>query len=462
MAIRKPIRRAITVVVAFVFAIALIEGTLQIYGAAARWRSDAEFRNAGADGRPVVVFCGDSNMYGLYLENPEGAAMPKQVEALSNGEIHSINLGMPAAPSWVVLDQVKRGLTLKPAAVVARTGINNTWQIPPGEGAGIFENLIIVRMLRLKLFNRSVESKRNTLGPGGRPLDDVEFKIDDKRSEMRLAARDGGVAPFEIRRPPDEKVKFDRASQKMRDDIDAMAAACEKAGAKFILASYLEGYHLDFESIRSLVMEYEHRPGVLVADCSPYLRMAVNGASAAEATMPPPPRELELARRSYLITRDCHPTALGYAIEARVVAAKLAEAGILKHYKSEDPLAPFAKAEIEIPKLRQLATRFAFEVIAKPGDKVSLVAGIPGESIYKEVNIPIDYKSLQLRPPAIMPPVAPVADAGPGGRAELVIPEKTLNLLKPGIKMLALIERGGQFGAARILITNTIDWRPGR
>lgn len=469
---RKFIKRAGIALASTLVAIALLEGSLQLYGWYVRYEALSRLRSAPDDGRPIVAFCGDSNMFGLYLEDYEHTTLPKQIESLSKNAtvagagnakipgIRSVNFGVPASPTWAVLEQVKRALELKPIAVVARCGINNTWQFPPGEGAGFLENLKLVKIYRVMSANKTARAKMNNLGPGGETLDDAEIQLDGRTSQMRLAPRDGAADPFEIRAVGGQKLGFDATSARMRADFEAMAALCKKNNVKLILATYLEGGLFDYANIRTLMLSLRGQNDIIVADCSPYLQKAIGGVE--EAASRPVPREVAISRRSLLITRDRHPTALGYAVEARVVSAALVESGILQNFKPDDPLAPFAKAEIDIPKLKPSNTKLSFEVFSKPGDRVNLVGGLPGESIYKETSIPIDWNSLQIRPPNISPPLTPVSEVGPRGSIELRIPEKLAITLPQGTRLIAVIERGGKFGAARILISNTIEFRAGR
>lgn len=416
----------------------------------------ARLRDVPGDTRPLIAFCGDSNVYGLYLDRPEDT-ISKQVETLirdrSPGDaFRTLNLALPASASWTVLEQVKRALELRPRALVVRTGVNNLWQLPPDQGLGLFEQLKLVRIWRLWTANRRApQTAAPTLGPGGEALQGAAVTTGHNRSELRLKTREGTEMPFEIV-SAGGSVSFARAAGRLRQDYEEMAQRASDASVPIVFATYLENAAADYDAIRKLMLSLEGRPGVQVADCAPVGAKAIAGDSAM-----PPPRTVAIARRSLILTRDCHPTALGYALEARVVAEALSRAGVLEHYQSPPALEPMGRAEIDIPKIRHKKdARGTVEVFSKPGDRVYLLAGIPGESYYRETSIPIDYKTLTKDAYRIQPPVAPVTELREAGRADLRIDEDKFRRLPGNALLMAMIERGGQYGAARILISNTI------
>ena len=118
-------RRLLVAFTAFLVALALLEVGLRVVGAIQL--AAANRKLAGEDdGRPIVAFIGDSNIYGLYVANPETDTLPKQVEALSCSGgargVRCVNLAIPAATTWNVVDQCSKALELHPVAVVARAG----------------------------------------------------------------------------------------------------------------------------------------------------------------------------------------------------------------------------------------------------------------------------------------------------------------------------------------------------
>jgi hypothetical protein len=167
--------------------------------------------------------------------------------------------------------------------------------------------------------------------------------------------------------------------------------------------------------------------------------------------------ELATARRGVLLTRDSHPTALGYAVEARVVSRALASLGLLANAAIEDPLAPFRAAQLVIPKIRVADKRGArFEVAGLPDDRVSLVLGLPGRSFFKDQALTLDWKALKEKVGIAAPAASPTA-IPKDGKAYLVARIPADAKIPPGLRAVAIVERGGEFGAARIFVSPTIE-----
>jgi hypothetical protein len=404
-----------------------------------------------ADGRPVVAFVGDSNVYGLYIDD-EKETLPKQVERRTGRQVQCVNFAVPAAPTWAAVEQCRRALLLKPAAVVARAGINNAWQVPPGEGLGLLEGSRLVKWIRLWDWNRrAAPAQATAVG--------VEAHVTDQQSLLTTPPRDVSAAPLEILRAP-RNLPFRMIEGRMRADFLEMARLCQAAGARLVLCTYLEAQDAMFESIRDLIASLPAPSPIATADCGALLTRALRAPAPGAASKPAaePPLELTLARRALLLTRDSHPTALGYEIEAAVVVQALASAGVVTG-DSADPLAPFLAAKCETPILTPVkGSTSKFRVKAEPGDRVFLVLGVEGTTPFRGQRLPLDAKALE-RQCGVRIPAAPMAKAGPHGFALLeALP--TARPLPPRVLAVAYVERGGEFGAARVLMTPVVELAP--
>lgn len=444
----------------FVASLAIAEVSLQIaaFFVSRSVQSRAHASGLPSGSRPLVAFCGDSNIYGLYLEHPETETLPKQIEHLSRNTgnqqsaaptIRTINLGVPASPSWAVLRQVATALQFKPAAVVVRVGLNNAWQIPPGSAGSIWDHFRLVRLVRLVLSRREEIAHSTHLGAGGAETDPIEFITGANTTEMRANGRDGIAEPFEIRRYNNERIPFESAVPRLREDLIQMVALCKARGVPILFATYLECDNATFARIRKLMLDLQRELDIPVADCGAWLQPAVLGSPPTNV------RELQVARRSTLLTRDYHPTAAGYRIEARVLAAELAKLHILPEAGIELPLAAMHREEISIPKLRRAAGRQGIiEVFTKPGDRVSILVGFAQPSVYRELSIPIDILTIKQQQ-NIRQPILAEAVADPGGKVEFRLPPAVARGI-PGARLLAWVERGGKFGAATAFISNSL------
>ncbi|MFN0205205.1 MAG: hypothetical protein ACKVS6_02690 [Planctomycetota bacterium] len=460
---RRFIVRILIICISVFAGLAVVELGLQIAGVYVRRNAMARLLAPPGDSRPLVAFCGDSNIYGLYIHQ-DNATLSKQVEALSQKKspggtaagVRTVNFGLPASASWAVLEQVKRALELKPAAIIVRTGINNIWQYPPEGAAGFLENLKLVRMFRLSSANQQLGDAHSvTFGPGGHAVANAARDAGGGQSEILLKTRDGLEMPFQIMRAG-ANVMFEKAEPRLRADLDEMARLAEAASVTLIFATYLDPSAPACRAIRNVILTFDGARGARVADCAPYAELAIAGP-ANDAI---PGSALATARRSLLLTRDGHPTSVGYAVEARVVAGVLAEAGILKDYQYESPAALIQQMELYIPKLQKKpGFPGVYDVRGHSGDRVYLIAGLPGESYYRETLIPIDCKSLSQGPLQIKPPVAPIVELREPGIGELKLDPAAAKRLPENAQLIAVIERGGVFGGARILISNAVEYQ---
>lgn len=434
---------------AFVLALGAVELALRVYGALARAEVNRRLLAGADDGRPVIAFVGDSNVYGLYLERDEDT-LPKQVEALAakaGTPLRCVNFGIPAAASWAVVEQARRALELRPAAIVARCGINDTWQRPPGSGLGILEELKLVRFLRLLRYNTSARTAAPPLGAGGAAGEANQIALGSGRALLQVPPREGDAGSLEIAKAP-SILDFAEFRERLRQDYEALVAMGRGRGPKVVFATYLAGQEGGYAPIREAMLAFGAPGGAAIADCAPQLARAVAGP---ESQPNEPPLELALARRALLLTRDRHPTALGYAVEARVVLATLASLGLARD-PGGDPLAPLRDAPLVIPKIRRLERPpLSFEVHGAPGDRVTLVLGPPGRSTVKEVALPIDWKAFESAT-GIGVPAAPLATIPNEGSVVLRVPPPRRMPQGPVVAM-AILERGGQFGAAQMLAT---------
>jgi hypothetical protein len=443
-----------------VVAVALLEGGLQ--GAAFfQWRAARErLRSDAGDGRPVVAFVGDSNMYGLYVEPHETLA--KRVEALSRAGgargVATVNLAMPGAPSWTVLEQVRRAASLGVVAIVARCGINNFSSVPPGGGFGIFENLRVVKMLHRLYFNmrwKEMDTFELPSGPGGEVIKEGGKRIDDERAMFLLKARDGGQESLEIHRKKRSET-FATIEPRYRADLAAMQQIARDRGARLLLASYMSGAKPGFSDLRDAAASVAAEHGILVVDTASIpLR-----AAEYYRTVPCPERPAlgEIAGPSangLLLTLDDHPTASGYAAEAVLVVEQLAKAGILPSGGPPDPLSVLPKPAAFVPTLRQgRAASLAFLYEGKPQDRLQILLGTPGSFDYKHTMLPLDPVSWRR---GALPENEMAAVADGAGRARIAVPESLQKIAPAKLRAIAVVRRGGTGGASQVLLSEPVD-----
>lgn len=449
-----PFARAAAIVAgATLVSLLLAEGALRVLGAVAqakaRTRLEASARTADGVRRPTVAFVGDSNIYGLYIEN-DADTLPKAVEKLSRSKdsvgVFCTNSGLPASPSWAVVEQCREALRLSPAAVVIRCGINNTWTLPPEGGLGWLEHSKLVRFLRLSYYNYT--GKRGT-GPAfaadGGAAPDAAMRLEDGRSVFTLKTRDGAAAPFESRSAPSLR-SLSEIAPRYREDLLLISRLCAEAGAKPIYCTYLASDGQTYAALGEVMRQVAAEVGAPMADCGTVLTEALARPTAAE---PQADEEtLRIARRALLLTRDDHPTVLGYAMEAPRVLEALAAAQVLKNPQPAASVDLWQSAKLKIPTLRVAGAGGRFVEIEglEAGDAATIVLGHTGTTSFKGLPLPLDPAPIRttLGRDAMLP-----APAGPRGLARVAIPELPPRLFP--LLAVAVVERGGKYGAARPL-----------
>jgi len=434
------VRRLAAIVAGTLFAIAAAEIALRV-AAAVNARSALEHvRHERSGDRPIVAFVGDSNIYGVYVEADE--TLPRAVEKVSRVDgargIHAENRGVPGTPTWIAVRQIEDVLALRPVAVVATAGVNNYSTIPPGEGLGPFEKLRVVDLVRRSLFNLRVSRgapQDVNLGTGGATIHGGTVVLASNSQAVQIPPRDGAVAAFEsvgTLRPPSP----DAFRTRLRADFLRMAAVARDGGTRLVLSTYLAGAQPYFSPITDVMRELQGKEGIEVADTANAYAVAAK-AWKADATA-----EEKVALDSVVLTRDGHPTPLGYRLEAIEVARALRAVGALDRDPSTSLGEVLRGVEATVPILRRIAGEgLAFEVSAKAGDRVILLLGTAGESFWRALPLPIQH--IPGESPA---PQAQTADAQ--GLARFAVPSDVASKLGAGAFAVCIVERGEGWGSS--------------
>ncbi len=450
---RSVASRSVAAVLGLLLALVVAEMALRVYSAVQVSSASSRGRTGDHDGRPIVAFAGDSNVYGLYVAPEE--TLSEEVQRLSRREgavgIHAVNRALPGAPSWVVLEQVREVLALRPAAVVVRCGINNLTSIPPGEGLGPLEHLRLVKLLRNRLTNAAIAKGRPT------PLvpDQLEGEIgrgvavtEDGRTFVTVARRDGVRADFEVQ-SVSGSVPEGKAMDRLVSDLLEIAREVERAGAKLVILTYLAGLDPHFAPTRKVALSMQGRHDAVVVDCAALLPGAIRGDDPAPMATWSHARAA--SRGSLYLTRDRHPTALGYALEARAVANALRELGIPATSRTEDPLEVARAAHEPLPVLRRVAdSAREVDLVARTGDRATLLVGTVGNSSWNGLEVPVDLvgspEGFEIRSQEVSDPSGAARFDLQGARSTGDAP----------LVAACVIERDGRAGAARILFTDPI------
>ncbi|HKE01133.1 MAG TPA: hypothetical protein VKE69_08995 [Planctomycetota bacterium] len=363
---RRALRAAVVLLASTALALAALEVGLRIAAALAPGARP----EPSPDGRPVVLFVGDSHTYGMNVE--AGDSMPAQAEAVSRAcappGFGAVNRGRIASPSWVALDEARESIArYRPVAVVARVGINNRLIGPPEE-AGWLDGLRIVRVARIGL--RNWADFRASREP--RPL--TEMTADGSMRVRTPVRGEGGSAQEFVSRPVAPDADYVRTVRpRLRADLVAIAREAERAGARTVFATYFPDavpFALPNEDLAWAARE----TGAAFADVASVGRRAI-------AARP----------RSELVFFDEHVTPLAYALEAREVVRALREAGAIVGASPDDPIAWLASRPTMRPEVELALERDAWTLVvrSKPARNGSVILGRPGPPAQTLQGLPI-------------------------------------------------------------------------
>lgn len=376
---RRLVLHCALVVLDVAFAAAVLEGWIRFELAAGR----KERRVASHDARPRVLFLGDSHFYGLWMD--ESRTMPALAEAFSQecdrqGFV-AINKARSGATTWILLDDARAAIPeLKPMAVVVRGGLMNRFFVDPRR-ANWWESLYITGILKIGL--RDVRNWIDHVPPID-PLDDAG--VGRARDEMRGREEGHDIRSTIVVRGPSIEEARDYASTvsgEVVNDLTELGRFSTSLGVPVYYVSYL---------LPSDVLDLVSRDLAAAA--------AATGSTFVDVR-PLTIEALTKLRRGDITLHDGHPTALGYALEARALVAAMVRDGLLSGPEPEDPLTWLARQPLEPTpeKLRAEASvaldaaapRWTYVVKGKPGGHGTLYIGAFGE------GVPVATELLALR-----------------------------------------------------------------
>ncbi|MFN0206051.1 MAG: hypothetical protein ACKVS6_07020 [Planctomycetota bacterium] len=464
----RAVRRILTILGGFAAAVVLLELILQAAAYYQSFEVARRFQNENPKGLPVVAFVGDSNIYGLYVSKDETVAAAVERLSARDGQkqIHCVNFGRPSAPSWEVLNQLRRAAELKPAAIVARCGINNYSSVPTDTNTGFIEKSRLVKLFRILEFNwRYWNANKLSLaqGAGGELVEDAVMQNASGDTKVYLTkSRDGDAVPFEVIRR-EGQIRSEEMRPRFRADLTTMADLAAEKNIKLIFAGYLAGLDGGFQEIREITKYMDGYKNAQYVDCATIVTQALGigkNAKPADWSM-----ERVHAVRSLILTNDRHPTAFGYEVEARAIGKALKDLGLLKNAEIDDPVEYLKKGKITIPSLevditkQESARQLAYLYHGEPNDRIALIFGVAGSSYINEIEIPFNTDPI-VQIIGIDAARSMTATAGADGRARIEVNPAIVSLLKDARFAACLVQRGGIGGAARMLLSKVLDYRP--
>jgi lysophospholipase L1-like esterase len=196
--------------IGLLLALLILEGGLQIGAFFLKRSKRGELPIAWVTGNLRVLCLGDSNTYGLWLDQREKEAYPQQLEALWNQRVKApqlevLNLGFPGTNSSRLVRDVPRLLeTLRPDILILLVGVNDFWTVPfpldeaqttrPPEGF-LARHSLVYRLYYLMRRSRLADKVEIVMDPQGSlargakhkaRLGDLEFDMSFVKAEKGL------------------------------------------------------------------------------------------------------------------------------------------------------------------------------------------------------------------------------------------------------------------------------------
>jgi hypothetical protein len=429
---RRPIALAGTVLLGVLLGALLVEASLRIAAAVADLAGATARPAATADGRPVVLFVGDSHVFGLYVENNETLpARAAEVSArVSPPGFLSVNRGRPGATTWVALEEVVESIPIhRPVAVVVLVGINNRSSVVP-ESAGWYESLRLVRLARSFLANLGEEELRKAQAPRR------------YRFELGHQPRDGPPRRVEIEAATGWQDYPKLVQPRLRQDLVEIARQARRAGAKTFFLSYFDDYFAFAEFNADLAWAARETS-------SEFVDMASLGKQA-----------LQVRPRGDLLFFDHHTTPITYELEARELIGAMCRAGVLSGKLEVAPLEWLSRAAGQRrPSLRMApGETLAFAVEWEPGRNGKIVLGAPGAMLlYGWQELPIQDDSVSVlarRDPGLS------FTTGDDGTARVEVPAEVRSVLPAQARAVAVMGIGDEGAKLRLFVSDPVDFAP--
>ncbi|MFN0206813.1 MAG: hypothetical protein ACKVS6_10950 [Planctomycetota bacterium] len=447
---KKLIKRLLCAAGGLLFALAGVEASLRFAGYLQVSRIISDVKSVDPN-RPIVIFCGDSNIYGVYVEPHE--TLPRAVERITqkNGTpaVRCFNFGAPGSASWNVLEQVKSALYLKPAAVFVRCGINNLSLKPPDGTLGFLEQFNIVKLIRFYQFNSEIKRAqlhvtKLKVGPGENEIDSFHVAVSPEKGVVSVVDREGRNVAWDKITIPNATLRD--AEPRLLADLQEMARMVKKSGAAF--------YYLTpaLDDISAVLREAARRENVGIIESGEIIKSSIQFGDSRPASQWP--WELLESRTAAFLTQDRHFTALGYEVEARAVAAELKQLKITPDYVPEDPLAVARDYKIPIPNITiepkaDTPKGFVdFKIETRANGRIIMFAGPKGNTTFRNLTIPLDAAPFEAAR-ARFAIATLIGTADKNGEARFVLPAELLRSLPRPLYAIAILETGGSGGSAQ-------------
>jgi hypothetical protein len=240
--------------VAFGLAVGLVVAEAGFQLGAALRVDDGPLTAPLGEGRPRMLTIGDSNTYGIYLEDRGTAAYPVRFEALWNADpqrqpITVLNVGYPGRNSSKARNALPAMLeTIRPRVVTLMIGANDFWTVPEeladtaersrSPWSGMLRRSRVYRLLYMLW--RSLGTDEQTL-----TVSDVRSQPGE-RYRWRAGKARFGEETFDLGWAGREEVVLDWKNrmadqgwrEPLRDNLLAMIRVVRRTGAEPVLATY--------------------------------------------------------------------------------------------------------------------------------------------------------------------------------------------------------------------------------
>lgn len=262
MASKQFVGKVALIPLGFLIAIIGLEFVLQL-GALFVWYTRSEVAESYATEYRRILCLGDSNTFGVWLDNREQEAYPRRLQAKWNDGVRNpvevLNLGYPGVnSSWLLANYSEMLELLRPNIVIVMVGVNDFWSRPTSSTSASDAFDLVEFARRHSRVQRGYYMLKRRLGVSGIKAEPLSRPMGSKGNEGRILVDD---REFNISWTA-EHMKTRDAILGLTKNIQMISRVSEQASVELVFMTYpgRRGYYRTANrTIRAAVEDTEGR-----------------------------------------------------------------------------------------------------------------------------------------------------------------------------------------------------------